>query len=214
MTLDLGADTDELDSGTVSNLAADNETTVTLSWDTTGETAGDHSVRALAETDGDGNSENDSATVTVTLESPAPDVAVKSVAASKSQAVVGETVDFTVTLENDGNVPAVTPAVSLFDADEADDAAPLASATANTIAVDDETTVKISWDTDDVAAGEYSLRVDARDHRRCRFNQRQRNRNADAAQPGGRGGAFPQPHCGYGSPRKFRERAVHGRQCR
>ena len=161
VTLDLGEGTDELDSDTVSDLAADNETTVTLSWDTTGATAGEHSVRALAQTDGDGNSENDSKTVTVTLESPAPDVAVKSVTASKSQAVVGETVDFTVTLENDGNVPAVTPAVSLFDADGADDAAPLASATANTIAVADETTVTLSWDTDDVAAGEYSLRVDA-----------------------------------------------------
>ena len=161
VTLDLGEDTDALDSDTVSNLAADNETTVTLSWDTTGETAGDHSVRALAETDGDGNAENDSATVTVTLESPAPDVAVKSVAASKSQAVVGDTVAFTVTLENDGNVPAVTPAVALFDADGADDAAPLATATANTIAVADETTVTISWDTDGVAAGEYRLRVDA-----------------------------------------------------
>ena len=81
VTLDLGEDTDELDSDTVSDLAADNETTVTLSWDTTGATAGDHSVRALAETDGDGNADNDSATVTVTLESPAPDVAVKSVTA-------------------------------------------------------------------------------------------------------------------------------------
>ena len=161
VTLDLGEDTDELDSDTVSNLAADNETTVTLSWDTTGATAGDHSVRALAETDGDGNADNDSATVTVTLESPAPDVAVKSVTASATEAVVGDTVDFTITLENDGNVPAVTPAVSLFDADGADDAAPLASATANTIAVADETTVTISWDTDDVAAGEYRLRVDA-----------------------------------------------------
>ena len=75
--------------------------------------------------------------------------------------MVGDTVDFTVTLENDGNVAAVTPAVSLFDADGADDAAPLASATANTIAVADETTVTISWDTDGVAAGEYRLRVDA-----------------------------------------------------
>ena len=161
VTLDLGEDTDELDSDTVSNLAADNETTVTLSWNTTGATAGDHSVRALAETDGDGNADNDSATVTVTLEAPAPDVAVKSVTTPQSQAVVGDTVDFTVTLENDGNVPAVTPAVSLFDADGADDAAPLASATANTIAVADETTVTISWDTDGVAAGEYRLRVDA-----------------------------------------------------
>ena len=75
--------------------------------------------------------------------------------------MVGETVDFTVTLENDGNVAAVTPAVALFDADGADDAAPLATATANTIAVADETTVTISWDTDGVAAGEYSLRADA-----------------------------------------------------
>ena len=162
LTLDLGADTSALDTATVSALAVGGKSTVTLSWDdTTKATAKGYSVRALAETEGDGNAANDSRTAAVTLEAPAPDVAVKSVTTSKSQAVVGDTVDFTVTLENDGNVAAVTPAVSLFDANGAADAAALSSATANTIAVDDETTVTISWDTDSVAAGEYSLRVDA-----------------------------------------------------
>ena len=159
VTLHLGADTTALDSDTVSALAVDGEDTVTLTWDTDGSTAGEHSLRALAETEGDGNADNDSKTVSVTLEERSVDVAVKSVTASATEAVVGDTVDFTVTLENDGNVTAVLPSVYLYDANGAEDAEPLASVTANTIAVGDETTATVSWDTDAAAAGTYSLSV-------------------------------------------------------
>ncbi len=159
VTLHLGDDTAALDSDTVTTLAAEAEGSVTLSWDTDDAEAGEHSLRVVAATDGDGNAENDSMAATVTLVEPSVDVAVKSVTASATEAVVGDTVDFTVTLENRGNVVAATPAVSLFDANGAEDAAPLASVTANTIAVGDETTVSISWDTGDASAGEYSLRA-------------------------------------------------------
>jgi uncharacterized membrane protein len=159
VTLDYGADTDELDSATVTALAAGDAETVTLTWDTDGAAPGEHSLRALAQTDGDGNSDNDSRTASVTLEEPSVDVAVKSVTGLVDEAVVGDTVEFTVTLENRGNVAAATPAVSLFDADGAEDAEALASGTANTIAVGDEATISISWDTGDATAGEYSLRV-------------------------------------------------------
>ena len=159
VTLDHGADTTALDSGTVSALAVDGESSVTLTWDTEGASAGEHSLRALAQTEGDDNAANDSKTETVTLVERSVDVAVKSVTASATEAVVGDTVDFTVTLENDGNVAAVRPDVSLYDADGAEDAGPLASVTASTIAAGDETTAAISWDTDAAAAGTYSLRV-------------------------------------------------------
>ena len=159
VTLDHGADTTELDSATVSALAASDDETVTLTWDTDEAEAGKHNLRVLAQTEGDGNSDNDSKTVTVTLLEPSVDVAVKSVTASATEAVVGDMVDFTVTLENDGNVAAVTPEVSLFDADGAEDAEPLASETANTIAVDGTATVTVSWDTDEAEAGTYRLRV-------------------------------------------------------
>ena len=159
VTLDHGADTTALDSGTVSALAVGGESSVTLTWDTDGASAGEHSLRALAQTEGDDNAANDSKTETVTLVERSVDVAVKSVTASATEAVVGDTVDFTVTLENDGNVAAVRPDVSLYDADGAEDAGPLASVTASTIAAGDETTAAISWDTDAAAAGTYSLRV-------------------------------------------------------
>jgi len=159
VTLDHGADTTALDSDTVSALAVDGESSVTLTWDTDGAAAGAHSLRALAQTEGDDNADNDSKTETVTLVERSVDVAVKSVTASATEAVVGDTVDFTVTLENDGNVAAVLPDVSLYDADGPEDAGPLASVTAGTIAVGDETTAAISWDTDAAAAGTYSLRV-------------------------------------------------------
>ena len=160
VTLDLGEDTAELDSATVSVLADGPEKTVTLSWDTHGAAAGEHNLRSLAQTEGDGNADNDSKTVTVTLLEPSVDVAVKSVTASATEAVVGETVDFTVTLENYGNVPAPWPQVSLFDANAAEDAQPLASKEAeNSIDVDGMETVTISWDTDEAEAGAYGLRV-------------------------------------------------------
>ena len=159
VTLHLGEDTAALDSATVSALAVDGESTVTLEWDTDGAAAGEHSVRALGQTEGDGNADNDSKSVTVTLAEPLVDVAVKSITASATDAVVGDTVDFTVTLENGGNVRAVSPEVSLFDADGAEDAEPLETVTADTIPVGDTKTVTISWDTDEADAGTYTLRA-------------------------------------------------------
>jgi len=160
VVLDHGVDTTELDSATVSALADGPEKTVTLSWDTHGSDAGEHRLRVLAQTEGDDNADNDSETVTVTLVEPSVDVAVKSVTASVTDAVVGETVDFTVTLENGGNVPAPWPQVSLFDANAAEDAEPLASKQAeNSIDASETATVTVSWDTDEAEAGTYSLRV-------------------------------------------------------
>ena len=158
--LDQGADTDELASETVSVLANGTEKTVTLVWDTNGAKAGEHTLRALAQTEGDGKADNDSGTASVTLLEPSVDAAVKSVTASATEALVGDTITFTVTLENAGNVPAPWPQVSLFDASAAADADPLASKTADTsISVGGELTVAILWDTSETEAGDRNLRV-------------------------------------------------------
>ena len=160
--LDQGADTDELASETVSVLANGTEKTVTLVWDTNGAKAGEHTLRALAQTEGDGNADNDSRTASVTLLEPLVDAAVKSVTASATEALVGDQITFSVTLENAGNVPAPWPQVSLFDASAAADADPLASQTADTsISVGGELTVAILWDTSETEAGERNLRVQA-----------------------------------------------------
>ena len=165
VTLHLGDGTDKLDSATVSLLADGPDKTVTLSWDTNGAKAGEHTLRALAQTEGDGNADNDSGTVTVTLLEPSVDVAVTSVTASATEALVGDPITFTVTLENSGNAVAPWPEVSLFDANAAD-AGPLASQTADTsIAADGEITVEILWDTSETAAGERNLRVQAQTRR-------------------------------------------------
>ncbi len=155
VTLDHGADTDELDSASVSDLAAGAESTVTLSWDTDGATAGVHSLRVLAATEGDGNSSNDSKTVTVTLRTPSTDVAVAGVKASATVAIIGDAVDFTVSLKNDGDL-AIAPSVSLY---KGEDTEAVGSATAATIAAGGTDAVTISWDTDGAEAGTYSLRA-------------------------------------------------------
>ena len=155
VTLDHGDDTEELDSAEVSDLAAEGESTVTLSWDTDDAEAGEHGLRVLAETEGDGNSANDSKTVTVTLREPSIDVAVTGVLASSTEAIIGDSVDFTVSLDNDGDV-AVAPTVALYKGDETD---ALGSATAGTIAAGATDTVTISWDTDGADAGMHSLRA-------------------------------------------------------
>ena len=158
--LDHGADTAELDSKTVSVLADGPEQTVTLSWDTNGAEARDHQLRILAQTEGDSNPDNDSGTVTVTLLQPTVDAAVKSVKADPTEAMIGEPITFTVTLENAGNVVASWPNLLLFDADAAEDAEPLASQQANTsIAVGDEVIVEILWNTSEAVPGERNLRV-------------------------------------------------------
>ncbi len=154
VTLNLGDETDELDSATVSALAAGGESTVTLSWDTDDAEAGEHNLRVLAEAEGDDNSANDTKTVAVSLREPSTDVAVTGVQTSAAEAVIGDTVDFTVSLENDGDV-AIAPTVSLY---RGDDTEALGSATA-TIAVGGTATVTISWDTDDAEAGTHSMRA-------------------------------------------------------
>ena len=155
VALDHGDDTEELDSAEVSDLAAAGESTVTLSWDTDDAEAGEHSLRVLAETEGDDNSANDSKTVTVTLREPSIDVAVTGVLASSTEAIIGDSVDFTVSLENAGDV-AVAPSVALYKGDETD---ALGSDTAGTIAAGATGTVTIPWDTDGADAGTHSLRA-------------------------------------------------------
>ena len=81
-------------------------------------------------------------------------MAVTGVQTSAAEAVIGDTVDFTVSLENDGDV-AIAPTVSLY---RGDDTEALGSATA-TIAVGGTATVTISWDTDDAEAGTHSIRA-------------------------------------------------------
>ena len=155
VTLDLGDETDELDSATVSALAAAGESTVTLSWDTDDAEAAEHTLRVFAEAEGDDNSANDTRTITVTLREPSTDVAVTGVQASSAEAVIGDTVDFTVSLQNNGDVP-VAPTVSLY---RGDDTEALGSATAASIAAGGTATATISWDTDNAEAGTHSMRA-------------------------------------------------------
>ena len=205
VTLDHGDETDELDSATVSALAADGESTMTLSWDTDEAEAGAHNLRVLAASEGDGNSANDSKTVTVTLREPSTDVAVTGVKASSTEAVVGDTIDFTISLANDGDV-AIAPAVSLYQGDDTD---ALGSATASTIAVGGTATVTIAWDTDDVEAGTYSLRAVAT----VADDDDSTNDSVTASlilhDPVGRGVELDQPHCFFSGQRQLRECAVY-----
>ena len=155
VTLDHGDETEELDSAEVADLATEGESTVTLSWDTDDAEAGEHSLRVLAETEGDGNPDNDSKTVTVTLREPSTDVAVTGVQASSTEAIIGDAVDFTVSLQNDGDV-AIAPTVSLYQGDETE---ALGSDTAGTIPAGGSETVTISWDTAGAEAGAHSVRA-------------------------------------------------------
>ena len=155
VTLDHGDDTEELDAAEVVDLAADGESTVTLSWDTEGAEAGTHNLRVLVASDGDGESANDSKTVTVTLSEPSTDVAVTGVEASSTEAVIGDAVVFIVSLENDGDVP-VTPSVSLYQGEGTE---ALGSATASTIIAGGTKTVTISWNTADAEAGTHRVRA-------------------------------------------------------
>ena len=155
VTLDRGDGTVALASETVSDLAAEDESTVKLSWDTDGTEAGGHNLRVLVATEGDGNSANDSKSVTVTLREPSTDVAVTGIQPASTEAVIGETVNFAVSLQNHGDV-AVAPTVSLY---KGDDTTALASATAERIAVGATGTITVGWDTTDAEAGAYHLRV-------------------------------------------------------
>ncbi|MFQ6036513.1 MAG: S8 family serine peptidase [Sedimentisphaerales bacterium] len=149
-------DTDGATLGTQSvSLAASGSTIVTFSWDTTGATAGDHSLTATAgpvaeETDTTDNSKSTS----VIVESAITDIAITAVDAP-SPVVQGDILDIYVTVENLGNQN-VTSDITVTLASNLD--GNIGTQTINGgLAAGALTTLTFVWDTSGASAGSHTL---------------------------------------------------------
>ena len=149
------------DQKTVASIATGDSSDVTLSWDTSSASAGDHTLKAAAILDGDENNGNDSldADTPITVKArPAKDVAVTEVDMPAGPVTQGDQVSVTVTVENLGTDAASSVSVTLLDtldmklADQK---------TVASIATGDSSDVTLSWDTSSASAGDHTLKAAA-----------------------------------------------------
>ena len=133
---------------------------VTLSWDTTDASLGNHTLRAVAVLEGDTNVDNDSLLSTDAVNITAPvtyGVAVTSVAVPTGPVTQGDVVSVDVVIENSSSVAAMFT-VTLFnqpagglEGDAAHETVEIAAAATKK--------VTLSWDTTDATPGAHTFRA-------------------------------------------------------
>ena len=138
----------------VIGLAPGGSKTLTFSWDTSGVPVGEYVIKAVAsmvpgETDIDDNTYIDG-TVTVR---PVRDVAVVGVTPSVTELNVGQVVNITVTVRNEGNV------TENFDVTLYYDDTIIGTETVTGLEPGAEKTLIFSWDTSGVPVGEYVIKA-------------------------------------------------------
>ena len=144
------------------DIDADAAKVVTLSWDTTDASLGNHTLRAVAVVEGDTNVDNDSllSTDAVTVVAPATyAVAVTAVDVSAGPVTQGDTVSVDVTVENQGTSDANAAVTLLYIPDQGEPGTAAEKTVA--IAAGASETVTLSWDTSGVTPGVYTIRAGA-----------------------------------------------------
>jgi len=140
----------------VIDLAPGGSKTLTFSWDTTDVAEGEYVIKAEASVvPGETNIEDNTyidGTVTVKF---VRDVAVVDVTPSVTEVYAGQVVNVTVTVRNEGTVP------ENFDVTLYYDDTVIGIQTVTGLEPEAEKTLKFSWDTTDVAEGEYVIKAEA-----------------------------------------------------
>ena len=133
---------------------------VTLSWDTSNATPGDHTFRAGVTLVDDTNvsDSRDSAAI-ITISPPPYAVAITAVEVASATAIQGATVDVEVTVENQGTSDANAKITLLYVPAEGEPG----TAAEKTVAIVSGAaeTVTLSWDTSGAAPGVYTIRAGA-----------------------------------------------------
>ena len=98
---------------TIAAIAAGEKGAAVLEWGTAGVAAGQHELKVIASMDDFSGDDNDALPFTITLRDPVHDVALTAATINRSVAAVGQTLDVTATITNNGDVPVAVP-VSLY----------------------------------------------------------------------------------------------------
>ena len=143
------------------DIDADATEVVTLAWDTTEASLGNHTLRAVAVVEGDANADNDSllSTDAVIIVAPEPPyaVAVTAVEVPAGPVIQGDTVDVDVTVENQGTSDANAEITLLYIPDQGQPG--IAAEETVLITAGTTKTVTLSWDTADATPGVYTIRA-------------------------------------------------------
>ena len=140
---------------TIESIAAGGTATATLKWNTTGQIVDNRSLVVAVAADGQESDNDDWQWVTVHLRNP---VVLDAATVVTTRLGIGNPVTIAAQVRNAGPAAVSNVAVDLYPDDDDDDEA-VASATIDNIAAGATATANLVWDTDDLAAGEHSLRV-------------------------------------------------------
>jgi len=142
----------------ITDLAPDSNTTLTFSWDTSSVPAGEYTIKAVASTvPGETEFEDNTCIdgqVRVGVR-PVRDVAVVGVTPSVTEIDVGQVVNITVTVRNEGTATEDFD-VTLYYGDTV-----IGTQTVTGLGPGAETTLKFSWDTTGVPEGDYVIKAEA-----------------------------------------------------
>jgi len=151
-------DTTQIGKQTVLSLAPSANTTVTFNWNTTGVPPDTYTIKAVADTVPD---ETDTADNTLidgainVLMFYVHDVAVVSVAPSDTEVEVGQVLNVSVVVRNNGNITETFNVTLYYDSHA------IGTQTVTDLEPGTETTLNFSWDTTDVTPGDdYSIRAE------------------------------------------------------
>ncbi len=148
------------DQETIASISVGDSSDVTLSWDTSSASAGDHTLKAAAILEGDENNDNDSldADTPITVKArPAKDVAVTAISLPAGPVDGGAIVDVEVTVENKG---AETVSVTLAVVDT-QGLTQIAETEIADLASGVSVTETVPWDSSGATVGEHKVQASA-----------------------------------------------------
>ena len=157
LSLYLGRDETPIESSNIAEIAPAASVTQEITWDTSGQAAGQHTLRIVATAPDETLTDDNEIKIPVTLRDPVVDVRLSAVEPSQTTAIIGQTVTFQVSVTNAGK-SSVEPTVGLFvgDADS-----PVQTVQSPAIAPGGVSELILPWDTSGMSAGNHSLKIAA-----------------------------------------------------
>ena len=157
LSLYLGSDETPIVSSSIANIAPGDSVTQEITWDTSGQAAGQHVLRIVATAPDETLTDDNEIEISVTLRDPVVDVRLSAVEPSQTTAIIGQTVTFQFSVSNAGD-SSVEPTVGLF-VDDTD--SPVETVQSPAIAPGGVKELILPWDTSGTSAGNHSVRIAA-----------------------------------------------------
>ena len=157
LSLYLGSAETPIKSSSIANIAPGDSVTQEITWDTSGQAAGQYALRIVATTPDETLTHDNEIKIPVTLRDPVVDVRLSAVEPPQTTAIIGQTVTFEVSVSNAGE-SSVEPTVGLF---VGDTDSPVETVQSPAIAPGEVSELTLPWDTSGASAGNHSLKIAA-----------------------------------------------------